>query len=65
MHEQVVQGITRFTLTCLRLQLPQNARATVKPLVHGAIGTQGKQARTCHWAAMDPLGRCASVAMWL
>ena len=53
----------RFTFTCLELQLPQIARATVKPLVHGVTETQGEQARTCHWAAMEPLGRCASVAM--
>ena len=53
----------RFTFTCLELQLPQNARAVTTPPDHGMIGVREEQACTCHWAAMEPLGRCASVAM--
>ena len=65
LHELLVQGVYAVHIDLPGLQLSQNARANVKPLGHGVIETQSKQARTCHWAAMEPLGRCASVAMWL
>ena len=55
----------RLTLTCLELRLSENARHTAKPLVHGRVEAQEQHSRTCHCAATEPLGRWASVAMWL
>ena len=63
MHEMLVQGVTHLTLTYLRLQVPKKARATLEPLFYGRHMAWDEQARTCHCAAMEPLGRCARVAM--
>jgi len=42
----------------------QNRAGVIIPSLE--VSVQGVyKAHTCHWAAMDPLGRCDKVDMWL